>query len=150
MTKHSLLLHGPSDEYWRNHLGLPFRFVYYAYCHPCRNLEPGSVECHADFSKSWRTDNLYGLRHCRHVTIFYGPANGGTTSASWSKITTLGLQAGIFGHTVTGLNSNQTDDLTCQASQFSRDNLGATRSFVYHSGFERAVSCGSGGADLSQ
>lgn len=50
-----------------------------------------------------------------NITLFYGPANGGTTSAGWSNSTTLGLQAGTFGHTVTGLNSNQTYYFTSQA-----------------------------------
>jgi hypothetical protein len=50
-----------------------------------------------------------------NVTLFYGPTDGGTSSAGWSNSLVLGLQAGVFGQTVTGLTSNKTYNFTSRA-----------------------------------
>jgi hypothetical protein len=50
------------------------------------------------------------------LTVYYGPADGGNNSASWAHSFSLGVQAGGFAQTVTGLTANSTIYFTTAAS----------------------------------
>jgi hypothetical protein len=49
------------------------------------------------------------------VTIYYGPANGGTSAAAWSNNIPLGLQTGSFARGVFGLTPNTAYYFTAKA-----------------------------------
>jgi len=42
------------------------------------------------------------------VTLYYGPADGGTNGGNWSNTVALGLEGGLFNYTATGLSNNTT------------------------------------------
>jgi hypothetical protein len=42
------------------------------------------------------------------ITLYYGPANGGTNAGQWSNSTNLGAQTGVFSQPVSGLSPNET------------------------------------------
>ncbi len=50
------------------------------------------------------------------ITLYYGPANGGTSAAGWSNNIALGLQAGQYSAPVTGLAANTTYYFAAAAS----------------------------------
>jgi hypothetical protein len=49
------------------------------------------------------------------VTIYYGPANGGTNAGAWASSAALGSQSGVFGISVGGLSGNTTYYFTAKA-----------------------------------
>ena len=50
------------------------------------------------------------------VTLYYGPANGGTNAASWANNIYIGPQSGAYAITVTGLNTNTVYYFTAAAA----------------------------------
>ncbi|HVV70800.1 MAG TPA: PA14 domain-containing protein, partial [Verrucomicrobiae bacterium] len=50
------------------------------------------------------------------VTLYYGPADGGTNAAAWANRVYLGAQAADFSNTVSGLSFNTHYYFTCQAT----------------------------------
>ena len=50
------------------------------------------------------------------VTIFYGPADGGTSVSAWSNSVYLGIQSGAFSNVVSGLAVNTKYYFTAQAT----------------------------------
>ena len=53
------------------------------------------------------------------ITIYYGPANGGTNAANWANSIKLGVQAGTFSQTVTGLAPGTTYYYTVNAINYA-------------------------------
>jgi hypothetical protein len=51
-----------------------------------------------------------------NVTLFYGPANGGTIPSAWSNSIALGIQSGGFGQGAFGLSPNTTYYWTSRAT----------------------------------
>ncbi|HZR17224.1 MAG TPA: chitobiase/beta-hexosaminidase C-terminal domain-containing protein [Verrucomicrobiae bacterium] len=49
------------------------------------------------------------------VTLFYGPADGGSNAGAWSNSANLGVQAGLFSQNIANLNSNATYYYSAQA-----------------------------------
>src|SRR5581483_4482950 len=50
-----------------------------------------------------------------NVTLFYGPADGGTTPSAWSNNVALGAQTGFFSQQVSGLTPNRSYYFTSRA-----------------------------------
>jgi hypothetical protein len=53
------------------------------------------------------------------ITIYYGPADGGTNAAAWSDSITLGVETGTFSQTITGLAPDTTYYFTVYANNFA-------------------------------
>ena len=49
------------------------------------------------------------------ITLYYGPADGGTTASAWAQNISLGAQTGPFAQVITGLSSNTTYFFTAEA-----------------------------------
>ena len=58
------------------------------------------------------------------VTLFYGPANGGTNVAAWAQNSPQGIQSGAFAQTVSGLSSNTIYFYAAQAINAAGTNWG--------------------------
>ena len=59
------------------------------------------------------------------VTLFYGPANGGTNAANWAGSVPLGLQTGAYAVALTNLSPATTYYYTAQAVNFAGTNWAA-------------------------
>ena len=55
------------------------------------------------------------------ITIYYGPANGGTNAGNWANSVTVGIETGTFSQAISGLSPNTTYYYTANAA-----NIGGT------------------------
>ncbi|HEV7923970.1 MAG TPA: chitobiase/beta-hexosaminidase C-terminal domain-containing protein, partial [Verrucomicrobiae bacterium] len=53
------------------------------------------------------------------VTLYYGPADGGTNAGGWASNISIGLQSGVYAQTIGSLSSNTTYFFTAGASNSS-------------------------------
>jgi hypothetical protein len=56
------------------------------------------------------------------ITLYYGPADGGTNAANWADSITLGVETGTFSQAITGLSPNTTWYYTVKAVNFAGTN----------------------------